>query len=217
MKSVNLTIPRNLFDQYEQPENRLTHALASTLYNDPKLLRKFVLWNSLNRPANLKKLHIIEQQIPGESIQDDNDKSKKGLPDAWIYDDESWSLLIESKIAAKLRKNQIVRHYNTAISRGYTEVTVLVIDVEVPKYKLPNYVVSRTWTEIYEWLHKHLNSSIWVRQVVEYFEVAETKFVQKKYLKEGALTVSRQKIWHKTSKKLRETFIDYSPVLLIHA
>ncbi len=29
--------------------------------------------------------------------------------------------------------------------------------------------------------------------------------------------VSRQKIWHKTSKKLRETFIDYSPVLLVHA
>jgi len=60
--------------------------------------------------------------------------------------------------------------------------------VEVPKYKLPNYVVLRTWTEIYEWLCKHLNSSIWVRQVVEYFEVAETKFVQKEYLKEGALT-----------------------------
>lgn len=30
------------------------------------------------------------------------------------------------------------------------------------------------------------------------------------------LTVRRQMIWHKSSKKLRETFIYYSSVLLVH-
>ena len=35
---------RNIFDQYSHPENRLTHALASCLAEDRKLLRRFVGW-----------------------------------------------------------------------------------------------------------------------------------------------------------------------------
>jgi len=35
---------RNIFDQYTHPENRLTHALMSSLAADPELLRSFVRW-----------------------------------------------------------------------------------------------------------------------------------------------------------------------------
>ena len=33
---------RNLFDQYDAPENRLTHAPGCCLQRDPRLLRDFV-------------------------------------------------------------------------------------------------------------------------------------------------------------------------------
>ena len=32
---------RNIFDQYSQPENKLTHSLASCLYEDKKLLESY--------------------------------------------------------------------------------------------------------------------------------------------------------------------------------
>jgi len=35
---------RNLFDQYEQPENRLTHALATVLAKEPALIVPFLGW-----------------------------------------------------------------------------------------------------------------------------------------------------------------------------
>ena len=35
---------RNVFDQYKQPENRLTHALVSSLSEDSNLLKNFVRW-----------------------------------------------------------------------------------------------------------------------------------------------------------------------------
>ena len=35
---------RNLFDQYDQPENRLSHALAVCLNEDRRLLTKFLAW-----------------------------------------------------------------------------------------------------------------------------------------------------------------------------
>lgn len=35
---------RNLFDQYDQPENRLTYVLASRMENDRGLQRRFLKW-----------------------------------------------------------------------------------------------------------------------------------------------------------------------------
>jgi hypothetical protein len=57
---------RNIFDQYTQPENRLTHALASSLAAEPLLLRKFVKWVTGERILNGRKLEILEQRLPGE-------------------------------------------------------------------------------------------------------------------------------------------------------
>lgn len=55
---------RNIFDQYTQPENRLTHALVTAFAEDPKLLRKFVKWVTDVAPP--KRLKVVEQQLPGE-------------------------------------------------------------------------------------------------------------------------------------------------------
>tara|TARA_B110000503_G_C7166489_1_gene422115 strand:+ start:4748 stop:5170 length:423 start_codon:yes stop_codon:yes gene_type:complete len=138
---------RNIFDQYSQPENRLTHALVSTLGEDVVLLRKFVRW--VTGIPSLRRLKVVEQQLPGEFEMAKDDYERAGLPDAWIHDDDEWSLLIESKVAAILSLDQLERHYRTAQKRGFSNVTVLAIDVLNPKGKLPDYVIFRTWREIY--------------------------------------------------------------------
>lgn len=129
---------RNIFDQYSQPENRLTHALVCALGEDNGLLRQFVRWASGKTAP--KTIKIIEQQLPGEIEVSEEESEKRGLPDAWIFDDDSWSLLIESKISSPLKNDQLRRHYNTAHSRGYEDVLVLAIDVIKPTGKLPEYV-----------------------------------------------------------------------------
>ena len=122
---------RNIFDQYSQAENRLTHALVSALGEDAILLRKFVKWATGAAPR--KNLHIVEQQLPGEYEMAEDDYEQAGLPDAWIHDDDEWSLLVESKVAATLSLDQLKRHYRTAQKRGFSEVTVLAIDISNPK------------------------------------------------------------------------------------
>ena len=101
---------RHLFDQYSQPENRLTHALVASLANDPTLLKSFVQWVTGQKPPT-SSLSIVEQTLPGqeEPLCEDQDR-RRGLPDGWIYGEGTWCLLIENKIRSALTRNQLDRH-----------------------------------------------------------------------------------------------------------
>ena len=46
----------------------------------------------------------------------------------------------------------------------------------------------KTWSDIYQWLIRQRHRSEWARRTVEYFEIAEVKFAEKEYLREGTLT-----------------------------
>lgn len=59
---------RNIFDQYIQPENRLTHTLVSTLANERRLIRPFLRWLSAENVPPLRELQVVEQQVPGEAV-----------------------------------------------------------------------------------------------------------------------------------------------------
>jgi hypothetical protein len=177
---------RNIFDQYSQHENRLTHALVIAFDEDSKLLRKFVKW--ITGTTSPKRLKIVEQQLPGEYELPEQESEQRGLPDAWIHDDDEWSLLIESKVQAKLNFNQLERHYRTARKRGFSNVTVLAIDVEKPDKKLASYVVFRSWREIYSWLSQQSANSEWALRTLRYMEVAERKWPAEGYMREGTLT-----------------------------
>jgi len=96
---------RNIFDQYTQAENRLTHALVSSLDADPKLLQKFVRW--ITNVAPPKSLKIVEQQLPGEFEQSEVEYERKGLPDAWIHDDAEWSVDLQLKLTRNLHRIMI--------------------------------------------------------------------------------------------------------------
>lgn len=101
---------RHLFDQYNHPENRLTHALVSSLANDPNLLRKFIRWTTTEERPPRSQLSVVEQTLPGdEEPRDEDEAERRGLPDGWIYDDDGWCLVIESKIESPLNRDQLDR------------------------------------------------------------------------------------------------------------
>jgi hypothetical protein len=100
---------RNLFDQYRQTENRITHALLSALHEDRRLLRLFL--HELVKakpPVDARKLVVLEQQYPGEEepigeelSEEDEEKEldRRGIPDGWIFaEQQAWCVVIESKV-----------------------------------------------------------------------------------------------------------------------
>ena len=99
---------RNLFDQYNQPENKLTHSLVSCLYEDRQLLNSFLKSFCSNFFNQSSKLSIEQQTVPGEFYSTDDENERKGLPDAVIYAEEQ-CLIIESKVSSTLTKDQLMR------------------------------------------------------------------------------------------------------------
>ena len=181
---------RNIFDQYTQPENCLTHALVSCLASDRALLRKFVRWTTSSSIPSLRRLEIIEQRLPGEEESlDESETEKRSLPDACIYYRDEWVLLIESKIESHLKRDQLERHRKVARRRGFsisnTYLTALV--TKRPQRQPLDGTKIIEWSELYSWLRRERKSA-WARRLTEYMEILEGKLVAKGYLKEGTLT-----------------------------
>jgi hypothetical protein len=176
---------RNLFDQYEVPENRVTHALACCLSEDPTLLRRFVRWSTGEAPV-AGRLKLVQQQIPGEP-QGEDELTERGLPDMWIYGDGPWALLVENKVASRIGHDQLRRHQAMAVRHGFSRARLLVLSPE-DGYKPPDGVLYRSWPEVYRWASREARRSGWARRLVEYLEIAENRMVAKGYLREGALT-----------------------------
>jgi hypothetical protein len=179
---------RNIFDQYTQPENRVTHALVTALTEDRRLLREFVKWATGKQQPKGSRLQVLEQRLPGDPEVTEEEAGKRGLPDAWIFDDEGWALLIESKIAARISPRQLRRHMHTAHRRGFLDVSLLGISVVAPRGRPSPRTRFVQWPDVYSWLHKQSRQLDWARRAAEYLEVAERRFIEDEYLKEGALT-----------------------------
>jgi hypothetical protein len=179
---------RNIFDQYAQPENQLTHAVVSSLGADPALLRKFIRWVCGERPPS-RRLEVIEQRLPGEEeLIDETEVERRGLPDAWIHDGNTWALILENKIQAPLRASQLARHRRMAERRGFSDTRLASFVTERPKRLAFDGLRVIEWTELYAWLRKERTSE-WARRLTEYMEVLERKLAEEEYLREGVLTV----------------------------
>ena len=178
---------RNIFDQYSQPENKLTHSLVSCLYEDKHLLNSFLknfCPNFFDQTSNLK---IEQQTVPGEQYLTDDENERKGLPDAVIYSEEK-CLILESKISSRLARDQLIRHERTVSRRGFNDIRIIGIVVDL----MPNVRLDKlkqiTWNEIYNWTYKETKKSEWAKKLIEYFNVAENRMVEEEYLKEGSIT-----------------------------
>jgi len=178
---------RNLFDQYTQPENKLSHALATVLAEDPSLLKAFISWSGASHPRTLKGLRVLEQARPGELPREDSHTETTGLPDLWIYNDDEWSLLVESKVQAKASRRQIRAHFNSADRLGY-QAHVLLLTPGQPRFSLPDAVTHRQWTDLYVWLSRQPDESGWAATLLDYMETLERKWAAGGYLEEGTLT-----------------------------
>jgi len=178
---------RNIFDQYENLENRLTHALACCLAEDSKLLRRFVRWVLEREVPPANRLEIVEQQLPGESPISEQEAESRGLPDAWIHDGNVWALIIESKVASPVELGQLRTHLATAQRRGFEDVHLLVLSVKPPG-DLPAGARHLPWCEVYKWCQRQAGTSAWASRMASYMEVAEAKMIADEYLREGKLT-----------------------------
>lgn len=178
---------RNVFDQYDQPENRLTHALLSTLQSDPTLLRRFLRWCNARVPDGAR-LEVLEQSLPGEPVElSEEEGERRGLPDGCITDGQGWALIIECKLAAVLKTEQLRRHLKTAARKGLRDCSVLVLTLDGRVAPQPG-VRSARWCELYQWLKRQSRKSDWVRRCIHYFEVLEAT-LPSEYLMKGTLTV----------------------------
>ncbi|KAA3636048.1 MAG: hypothetical protein DWP92_10150 [Armatimonadetes bacterium] len=177
---------RNVFDQYQQPENRLTHAVVSTLDADRRLLRPFLRSLGFTSVPLAARLQLVEQQLPGE-IESGLDE-ERGLPDACAYDDDGFAALIESKVQASVRVGQLRRHLKTAEHHGYPGAQLVVISVDEPKVALPQGVRHVHWKDVYCWFARRTDSS-WARRLREYMEVFEARMIARDYAIRGTLTM----------------------------
>jgi hypothetical protein len=133
---------RNIFDQYEQWENRVTHALMTALQEDRKLLGLFLReLVGVKPPCHPSKLAVLEQQYPGEEEPSEEELERRGIPDGWIFDGEDWCVFIESKVIAKLRTDQMNRHRRTAERRGFNAITAVAIAPNLPATLPPDTVL----------------------------------------------------------------------------
>ncbi len=179
---------RNVFDQYEQPENRLTHALVCTLASEHRLIRPFLSWLGASNVPPLRELHLVEQQVPGEAVAEEEGEAQ-GLPDACFFTSDGWATLIESKVQAKGAAAQLRRHIKTAERHGYAEPHLVLITVDQPKGTLPPGIRVVEWCDLYAWFRRREANSSWARRFTEYLEVFESKMVGQDYDIRGTLTM----------------------------
>jgi hypothetical protein len=180
---------RNIFDQYSQPENRVTHALMTAINEDRNLLGLFLReLVKMKAPVDPSNLSVLEQQYPGEEEPIEKDLDRRGIPDGWIFDEEGWCVFIETKVIAKLDADQINRHRRTAERRGFQSITAVAI-APILQASLPPGTVLLEWRDVYAWLRRHSSQSGWAARAAAYLEIAEANLIGTEQFVEGTLTM----------------------------
>ena len=178
---------RNIFDQYVQPENRLTHALVCTLDAERGLLRRFLRWAGARDIPPVWRLRITEQQVPGELVSGDEEEGR-GLPDASVFTDDGWALLIEAKAQAGILPSQLDRHISTCRRHGFQNPFLLLISVDAPPPRMPDRASHRAGREVYSWFRRN-GTSAWARALTTYMEAFEARQIALNYSIRGTLTM----------------------------
>ncbi len=183
---------RNVFDQYSQPENRLTHALMTALHEDRGLLALFLREIArVKAPAASTGLSVLVQQLPETPPVSEEEAERRGIPDGWIYSVEAeWCVVIESKVLIRLSADQIERHRRMAQHLGFTKVFVIAITAEeLSRQRVASDERLRVleWREVYVWLRGHRDRE-WARRTAEYLEVSEARMIMDQQFVRGALT-----------------------------
>ncbi|MCH2227467.1 MAG: hypothetical protein MK033_06810 [Candidatus Caenarcaniphilales bacterium] len=178
---------RNVFDQYSQYENKLTHAFICSLDRDQDFLRIFIK-DFLQIKINKKdKLSIYLQSLPHKVSRI---KDPSGLPDASILINDNQVICIENKVEDILTRDQLERHKTTwakneniDIEKSFSGVTFAPKEYDFQLEDWKHY----QWSELYLFLRKHINRE-WVKELFQYMEVLEMNMIKDKKLGDLSLT-----------------------------
>ncbi len=177
---------RNIFDQYRHAENRLTHALISSLNESAPLMKSFA--ELVRHPMPRGTLPVFRQQYqPGADAELSEEASERlSLPDAWIDDGaEGWALVIECKVRSSIQPAQLAAHKRAA--RSFSDARVVLISMHLASTQVAaNYTCIR-WTDVYAWAVKN-KADRWARTLSEYMEVAERRLLDEDQELVGSLT-----------------------------
>ena len=177
---------RNLFHQFSQAENQLTHALASSLAMDPDLARDFVHWSVGLKTSKTASLEIVQQRVPGEP-EPLEEGERRSLPDACLYVPEEWCLVIESKLTARLLPDQLARH-KRMVRNVFPKIEVLVITAETHP-AVPPGVHHRTWEALYRWCAAEREPlTFWPSHLRDFMRLFESQLLEREVTLPGALT-----------------------------
>jgi hypothetical protein len=167
----------------------VTHAFLTAINEDRRLLDGFLSeLVGVKAPTTAERLSVLEQQYPGEDELGEAEAERRGIPDGWVFDSEGWCVLIESKLMARLTRDQIERHRRTAARRGFRLVTLVAIAPRAPA-ELADSAVVLEWRSIYAWLRRQAGRSAWAARAAAYLEIAEAKLIEAEQLGEGTLTM----------------------------
>ena len=182
-------VVRNIFDQYSQPENRISHALMTALNEDRTLLGSFLReLVGTTPPCHPSILLVLEQQYPGELEASEDELERRGIPDGWIFDEDGWCVFIEIKVTARLLASQIRSHQRAAERLDFAQITAVAI-VAQSNVTCPPDTVLLEWRNIYAWLCDNRRHSPWAARTAAYLEIAEAQLIEKESFEEGTLTM----------------------------
>ncbi len=177
---------RNIFDYYKQNENQLTHALFSTLDNDPALLRGFIKDICGVRGAP-KNLHLSVQSYPFARAYTNKEIESRSIPDAWIYNNDGFALVFEAKITDTLKKKQLTSHQRTAEKQGFKKPRFYTITALSNAGDFDSWT-EITWVSIYKWLRANETTYPLARHTADYFEILESRMHSKKSSQDFKMT-----------------------------
>lgn len=182
---------RNVFEQYSQAENQLTHALFSALEHDRQLLRSFLSEVcQVIPPCPPSELRLSVQHYPFAQGYTETEVESRNVPDAWIFSDDGWALVFEAKITAVLTTKQLAGHQRISKRLGFEEMCFFTI-VGEPTAKSFAGWTQLSWREIYTWLRTCSEAdgiSDWARITADFFEILEAKMLEDDKLGSSELT-----------------------------
>jgi hypothetical protein len=181
---------RNIFDQYAQPENRLTHALVQVLARDEILAREFLarFVPGLKVPPkhelcfSCQRFPEQEAELPEAKLAEE-EEAGGGIPDFWVYrkgddDEPGWAVFCECKVTATLQAEQLKNHAETARKLRFQSPYLLTITPSKPESEafrlLPPSVGACpvAWSEVYEFMEGHTDHE-YIEDFLDYMHVVE--------------------------------------------
>ena len=181
MKKIDNRL-NNIFDQYDQEENRITNAFLQTLAKNRELLKAF-----LNGCFNIQigkntAIVISSQKEPfGLGDEEDDRERAEGIPDGWIIIDEEKAIVFEAKIVRNaIRRDQLIAH--TKRIRGYSQKYLCVVtpdqDSPIKDINIPNVDIAWiSWRDVYKLVGKEKESQdlsgYLIKQLKEYLAMKE--------------------------------------------